>query len=176
MANFKGGFAFNNEAAKVEVEQAPDGTLISCVNPVTGESLGGGNYSEVITGTADSILTSTDLEWLTMTALRQKIESHEIDVEIEFDLSALEAGMKITSNVLVPKVTGEDIGLYFSVALDSPLGIQGFISSFAGASGTPYVIQAANLSTITNGTATNITAYAANIPTKTTICYHPMPE
>ena len=42
MANFKGGFAFNNEAAKVEVEQAPDGTLISCVNPVTGESLGGG--------------------------------------------------------------------------------------------------------------------------------------
>ena len=51
MANFKGGFAFNNEAAKVEVEQAPDGTLISCVNPVTGESLGGGNYSEVIEGT-----------------------------------------------------------------------------------------------------------------------------
>jgi len=42
MDNFKGGFAFNNEAAKVEVEQAPDGTLISCVNPVTGESLGGG--------------------------------------------------------------------------------------------------------------------------------------
>ena len=42
MANFKGGFAFNNEAAKVEVEQAPDGTLISCVNPVTGEELGGG--------------------------------------------------------------------------------------------------------------------------------------
>ena len=42
MANFKGGFAFNNEAAKVEVEQAPDGTLISCVNPVTGGSLGGG--------------------------------------------------------------------------------------------------------------------------------------
>lgn len=41
MANFKGGFTFNNEAAKVEVEQAPDGTLMSCVNPVTGESLGG---------------------------------------------------------------------------------------------------------------------------------------
>lgn len=32
MANFKGGFAFNNEAAKVEVEQAPDGTLIIKVN------------------------------------------------------------------------------------------------------------------------------------------------
>lgn len=42
MANFKGGFAFNNEAAKVEVEQAPDGTLISCVNPVTGEELAAG--------------------------------------------------------------------------------------------------------------------------------------
>lgn len=52
MANFKGGFAFNNEAAKVEVEQAPDGTLVSCVNPVTGESLGGAdNYSQVIEGT-----------------------------------------------------------------------------------------------------------------------------
>lgn len=51
MANFKGGFAFNNEAAKVEVEQAPDGTLISCVNPVTGESIGG--TTEVITGTAE---------------------------------------------------------------------------------------------------------------------------
>lgn len=50
MANFRGGFAFNNEAAKVEVEQAPDGTLISCVNPVTGESIGG--TTEVITGTA----------------------------------------------------------------------------------------------------------------------------
>ena len=50
MANFKGGFAFNNEAAKVEVEQAPDGTLISCVNPVTGEELGGG-ATDVITGT-----------------------------------------------------------------------------------------------------------------------------
>lgn len=51
MANFKGGFAFNNEAAKVEVEQAPDGTLISCVNPVTGESLNAGNSEEVIIGT-----------------------------------------------------------------------------------------------------------------------------
>ena len=49
MANFKGGFAFNNEAAKVEVEQAPDGTLISCVNPVTGESLGGGGGGEIFT-------------------------------------------------------------------------------------------------------------------------------
>lgn len=49
MANFKGGFAFNNEAAKVEVEQAPDGTLISCVNPVTGESLGGGGGAEIFT-------------------------------------------------------------------------------------------------------------------------------
>lgn len=47
MANFKGGFAFNNEAAKVEVEQAPDGTLISCVNPVTGEELGGGGDASV---------------------------------------------------------------------------------------------------------------------------------
>lgn len=53
MANFKGGFAFNNEAAKAEVEQAPDGTLISCINPVTGESLSGGGTTEVITGTAD---------------------------------------------------------------------------------------------------------------------------
>lgn len=51
MVNFKGGFAFNNEAAKVEVEQAPDGTLISCVNPVTGEGLNAGNSEEVITGT-----------------------------------------------------------------------------------------------------------------------------
>ena len=49
MANFKGGFAFNNEAAKVEVEQAPDGTLISCVNPVTGESLGGGGGGGSVT-------------------------------------------------------------------------------------------------------------------------------
>lgn len=48
MANFRGGFAFNNEAAKVEVEQAPDGTLISCVNPVTEESLGGGGGSVTI--------------------------------------------------------------------------------------------------------------------------------
>lgn len=42
MANFKGGFTFNNEAAKVEVEQQPDGTLVSCMNPVTGEELSGG--------------------------------------------------------------------------------------------------------------------------------------
>lgn len=51
MVNFKGGFAFNNEAAKVEVEQAPDGTLISCVNPVTGEELGGGGGFEPFSGT-----------------------------------------------------------------------------------------------------------------------------
>lgn len=49
MANFKGGFAFNNEAAKVEVEQAPDGTLVSCINPVTGEELGGGGGPVVTT-------------------------------------------------------------------------------------------------------------------------------
>lgn len=54
MANFKGGFAFNNEAAKVEVEQAPDGTLISCVNPVTGESLGGGDSSLFVEPVAGS--------------------------------------------------------------------------------------------------------------------------
>ena len=175
MANFKGGFAFNNEAAKVEVEQAPDGTLISCVNPVTGESLAGANYKEVYEGTAASILTSADVEWLTsISELKNKIESHDIEVEIEFDLNALEAGMKITSNVLVPKATGINVGLDFSVAIDSPLGLQGLISSFSGASGPPYVILAANLNTITNGTTTNITSYAANIPTKTTIYYHPM--
>ena len=47
MTNFKGGFAFNNEAAKVEVEQSPNGALISCINPVTGESMGGGNPNSV---------------------------------------------------------------------------------------------------------------------------------
>lgn len=53
MANFKGGFAFNNEAAKVEVEQAPDGTLISCVNPVTGESLNAGKLQRSYNGNGD---------------------------------------------------------------------------------------------------------------------------
>jgi hypothetical protein len=74
MANFKGGFAFNNEAAKAEVEQAPDGTLISCVNPVTGESLGGGGSSDFSTATVTitesysvafpAILTVGDLSYI----------------------------------------------------------------------------------------------------------------
>lgn len=64
MANFKGGFAFNNEAAKVEVEQSPNGALISCINPVTGESMGGGNPNsvQVITGTLDNPFGSEGLE------------------------------------------------------------------------------------------------------------------
>lgn len=51
MADFKGGFRFNNGSAAAEVEQNADGSLVSCRNPITGESIGGsGDFTLIPAG------------------------------------------------------------------------------------------------------------------------------
>lgn len=74
MANFKGGFAFNNEAAKAEVEQAPDGTLISCVNPVTGEGIGGNTYDYRIDVAIEGSTVTADFNGSTLTEIAKAIK------------------------------------------------------------------------------------------------------
>lgn len=161
MANFKGGFAFNNEAAKVEVEQAPDGTLVSCVNPVTGQSLNAGNYSEVITGTA-----AAPFGDYTISELIAGVVAGDISMMATFDASALGISYPIDAPI-------------WAVASSTMLEAQG--ASFSGADLTGAYLAfwpangTARWQMYGNGQYTDITAYMPNIPCVLTIYHHPMP-
>lgn len=168
MANFKGGFAFNNEAAKVEVEQSPNGALISCINPVTGESMGGGNPNsvQVIEGTLANPFGDVDINEL-MDALYvgadQTGDAHAI---IAGDAAVLGFGLLqqpvYCMNYRLRSTAGdinEDGSLCNEIYwyLDGEqLAIHAYIEQ--------------------NGTLTNIASYASQIPTTLTIYWHPMPE
>lgn len=169
MANFKGGFAFNNEAAKVEVEQEADGTLVSCINPVTGKSLAGGeNYVETFEGTAAELLRA-DVNFTTdfVNALRDG----NISIVIDMDLTAF-SFPSITLNIFPRGSVG--IGQNITVGDD----INGTTCSIRAGNidletGSLYCD---SLLLITNGVTTDGTKYASSIPTVTTIYHHPMPE
>ncbi len=163
MANFKGGFAFNNGAAKVEVEQAPDGTLISCVNPVTGESMSAGNYSETYTGTA------AEIEYGSATRLDNLIRTRAASIYFTFDLTAMGLGSitvmvsHVINNALYAdnlRVVSSDINGFYC-EMEQDLGVK---------------VSADSLILFNEGVATDGTAYAASVPATMTINYHPMPE
>lgn len=167
MANFKGGFAFNNEAAKVEVEQSPNGALISCINPVTGESMGGGNPNsvQVIKGTAAVPF------GIYAASIEQGLANGNCSGKIELDGTALGLGT-ITLNLR-----------------SNSGGIQADALSVgtSNCDGT-YVVWASNLDFAiliacvfvadTEGptvTITDMSEHASQIPTTLTIYWHPMP-
>lgn len=170
MANFKGGFAFNNEAAKVEVEQAPDGTLISCVNPVTGESLAGGdNYVETFEGTlADLCEISAEL-WQ---SLPSEMILGNISINVDLDLTALSFGHAVVSLVAVKQFGSASIcGL--SSLVYAAGEVNGLFISMARTDGH---LTAGTGAFFTSNTPTDMSPYYASIPTVTKIYHHPMPE
>lgn len=165
MANFKGGFAFNNEAAKVEVEQSPNGALISCINPVTGESMGGGNPNsvQVITGTLANPFGDVNLAEL-ITAFNTGGASIFIAIDATVIGQGVfpDAPMNWTSDygLSITGVTGNTSEL-LRAALINWSSIDGTLTyavMYTGASGT------------------DIESYASQMPTTLTIYWHPMPE
>lgn len=164
MANFKGGFAFNNEAAKVEVEQAPDGTLVSCVNPVTGESLGGGeNYSKTYEGTAAEIIYE-DAEDLV-----ELFNAGDVSISFTFDASAIGFSLPITLNVnqaIAPSLYANNIV--------NNSGLNGI--SYLAVFNAGHYVRVDEFIMVTNGEVTDGTSYASSIPAVMTVNFHPMPE
>lgn len=168
MDNFKGGFAFNNEAAKVEVEQSPNGALISCINPVTGESMGGGNPNsvQVITGT----LANPWGEEYSRAPFEAMILGNA-NAMITIDLSELGA-FEITAPVYLFG-TGQDAVIVSSGA------VMGAGASVANAYTINWNVVSGALiyaGINTDGEGTDIASIASQIPTTLTIYWHPMPE
>ena len=175
MANFKGGFAFNNEAAKVEVEQAPDGTLISCVNPVTGEDLNARNYVETFTGTANALTPLSAIPELSdpddFAAL---LASGDVDIEISFDMSALGGTILIGTvattklsdgTILTPKV--QNIVINGTNTADGSLVSHINFSRISG-----LIVMDSYL--YQSGSWVDMTTHLSAIPTVTKIYHHPM--
>ena len=175
MANFKGGFAFNNEAAKVEVEQSPNGALISCINPVTGESMGGGNPNsvQVIAGTLDNPFGDVDISELILA-----LENNGANAVLNADITAIgytgivlplavavygDAGILATysSDIVFEKLTIAQA--YYNYDFED-----NFILNKADQVVGDYDNH--------EFTATDIKSYASLIPTTLTIYWHPMPE
>lgn len=162
MANFKGGFAFNNEAAKVEVEQAPDGTLISCVNPVTGESLSAGNSYEVITGTADAPFGD-----YTVIELAEALAAGNISIMASIDASALGIQNPIIGPIY--QTLGADGLIMDGASFTSGPTLAMAYSTHWYADGRPQLFM------YNSGTNTDATAYMSAITSRVTIAHHPMP-
>ena len=162
MANFRGGFAFNNEAAKVEVEQAPDGTLISCVNPVTGEGLNAGNSKEVITGTA-----AAPFGDYTVAELAAGLIAGDISIFANIDASALGISAPIKGPVYA-LTSGNTITMDGASFSSSPELLMAYAALWD-------VNNAPSLRMYNNGTVTDASAYMSAITSTVTIYHHPMP-
>jgi hypothetical protein len=147
----------------VEVEQAPDGTLISCVNPVTGEELGGGNYSETYEGTAAEIAIDTGMR------LPDLVREGDVSIYFTFDMSAL-GGVPIT--VMVYRALGTQ--LYANNMVYNDSGFSGLYAAMDFSQGQK--ITALKLLSVTNGNIIDGTTYAESVPATMLINYHPMPE
>lgn len=180
MANFKGGFAFNNEAAKVEVEQSPNGALISCTNPVTGESMGGGNPNsvQVVEGTVGDIFPVGTLTLEELAALGSAMESNSASIILTID--ATELG--ITDPVTVPLMfyRQDEMHIYYNGAVMSSgeSVANGLNISYELQFATPVLSILSQIS-IANGagTITDLRSIITqvNVPTSTAIYWHPMP-
>lgn len=164
MANFKGGFAFNNGPAKVVVEQAPDGTLVSCVNPVTGQGLNAGNYSETYEGTAAEIVIETEA------LLPNLVREGNASIYFTFDMTAL--GIPVPITVMVNRAVG--MHLYCDNINYTESGLSGMYAEMEFSQGQHII--AAELLSITNGVITDGSAYASSVPTVMKVNYHTMPE
>lgn len=164
MANFRGGFAFNNEAAKVEVEQAPDGTLVSCVNPVTGQSMTGGNRKEVITSNALSPFGDYDIE-----ELASEITAGNISVVVDFDANPLGMSAIVTAPILADDSDLKASAVSLVLSGGDPTAVQMSFAACWPNGSTPYAFMTLL------GVGTNITAQMHDIPATTTIYHHPMP-
>ena len=171
MANFKGGFAFNNEAAKVEVEQAPDGTLISCVNPVTGESLGGGNSKEVITGTASTIFSNMGYDAAIALALDISYMNALINASILYDLDATAiVGQHLTGQIMSANIPSNNMAVFKTSEInnDNTVGVSVIWDVTENNSSF-------KASQFMSGSWTDVSAVFGALPITLTIYHHPMP-
>ena len=168
MANFKGGFAFNNEAAKVEVEQSPNGALISCINPVTGESMGGGNPNsvQVITGTLDNPFGDVNL-----TELENAINNSSASFIMELDLSIL----AISTPAPLASSPIQLVSPYI-VASQFRIDDNGELTNAIYASWNSSNRELHSAWANYGGAINDMCDYASQIPTTLTIYWHPMPE
>lgn len=159
MANFKGGFAFNNEAAKVEVEQAPDGTLISCVNPVTGESLNAGNSEEVIEGTLEAPFGDH-----LIADLVAGFQSHELSGEIFVDGSSL----GFPDPIRLPlSYFGNGVGIAAETASISASAVTAAVQANWTTIGATYYKAYMN---------NTVVSLPGTLSTEVKLYHHPMPE
>lgn len=167
MANFKGGFAFNNGPAKAEVEQAPDGTLISCVNPVTGESLNAGNYSEIITGTAADIFHTNNYD---TTVLASGLLDGSISALATVDCTALGKGtytIPLTSREILSSPV--IMGMYTELEAVDPFAVEAYWYWTEDTS-------ARGMWSYDQNGIVPLTDYMSLLPASITIYHHPMPE
>lgn len=176
MANFKGGFVFNNEAAKVEVEQSPNGALISCINPVTGESMGGGNPNsvQVIEGTLESVW--NDLSTEDASRFDEAFNQGGASAQLVCDLSNFGVGDAVKLSAYFvdasPLPTIEFGTLYITNTPHSALEVD-FV--WTSDSGTGTHIKLLNIARFLNNEITDMSEYAPLVPTTLTIYWHPMP-
>lgn len=179
MANFKGGFAFNNEAAKVEVEQSPNGALISCINPVTGESMGGGNPNsvQVITGTMASVWDDLPIE--DGNRFAELFRQGGVSAQMVGDLTALgESEIKLsTCNSFITTQDNSNIAsiVFGNLRLNNP-PFMAFETIFSWELTSNGYIKAVGIYSYINGEVIDISEHASQIPTTLTIYWHPMPE
>lgn len=168
MADFIGGFNFNNDAAVVEVGVDKDGTLEFCRNPVTGEEMGGAdNYVETITGTAADVFNTNDYY---TDALAEGLLDGSISAIVTSDFSVLGKGTYkcplYTRQNLDTKVV---IAQYTELEADDPLAVQTWWYKVEGGSGMMMA------SYDQNGLV-NLNTVAQMVPVSINIYHHPMPE
>lgn len=170
MANFKGGFAFNNGPAKVEVEQAPDGTLISCVNPVTGESLAGANYSEAFEGTAANL----GINGIDPSDLESELRDGNCSMRIYFDTTAI-GWTSFYCDIFADETSSALHGFsHPSVSVAGSVTARYCNPAARNVGGS--VEWFCDMFNIASGVVTDGSSYGSLIPTRTIISYHPMPE
>lgn len=170
----KGSIRFDNDInIEVDVDKSAEegAKLTSAVNLVDGQEIGGagGNYKEVITGTA-----AAPFGDYSAADLATALYNNDIHADISLDGSAL----GITTEIILPVNNFDETPDFISA--------RSLALTFSG--GTPTAIyQATDLgwnldgslrfaAMYAGGTLTDVSAYGSVIPTVLTIYHHPMPE
>ncbi|MBO7093589.1 MAG: hypothetical protein J6W33_01610 [Spirochaetia bacterium] len=171
----KGSIRFDNDInIEVDVDKSAEegAKLTSAVNLVDGQELGGANYSEVFEGNGNAIFGDEGLSgYSDEDQFISDIKNDNIYIVIDFDLTAL---------------TGVHIILPVSCDIDTPIAtnitisadattVDGVSAGFGIVGGEQFNLNVGFLAGVLNGVITDITSYAATIPTRTTVYYHPMP-
>lgn len=163
----KGSIRFDNDInIEVDVDKSAEegAKLISAVNLVDGQELGGGggNYKEVITGTA-----AAPFGDYVLADLKADLIAGNISMMMSIDATALSAG-----TITGPIYAEESSLLYMDGAYfpnDSTLA-QAYAAFWDPSDDMPYLVMYAG------GTVVNATTYMSAMSSVLTIYHHPMPE